>query len=69
MLIMASQQSLVNDLKPSIGFLTDILQQLRVHTASCKSTGEVLDKTVVMPLFRHMASVQVFVRVGGASNT
>jgi len=46
------------ELKPCLTQLTDVLQQLRAHTTSCKTEQLVLGKNVVMPLFRSIAQLQ-----------
>lgn len=52
--------SLVMSLKPSIATFTETLQHLTSHVRQCKAQGVVLDKAIVMPLFRIMAALQVW---------
>lgn len=49
---------LLEDLSPSIKTLGSLVTELRTHIELCKASGRVLDKNVVLPIFRCLAGLQ-----------
>eukprot|EP01126_Amoeba_proteus_P041034 TRINITY_DN4402_c0_g1_i21.p1 TRINITY_DN4402_c0_g1~~TRINITY_DN4402_c0_g1_i21.p1 ORF type:complete len:348 (-),score=51.00 TRINITY_DN4402_c0_g1_i21:569-1612(-) len=55
---MASKQVLLDQLKPSIEILIQVLKELRAHTESAQVGGSVLEQDFVMQRFRSVTLVQ-----------